>query len=149
MPKYIVKIAETEEELKQYFQIRHEVFVKGQKIFSKTDKDEYDKGALHIIAIERLTGDVVGVVRCYNKERNTWFGGRLGAAPGNRNGRVGHHLVRFAVSTAKAKGCEKFHAHVQLNNVKFFQRLDWKTIGDAFIYQGFPHHLMEAKLDFY
>jgi len=149
MPKYIVKIVETEDELKNYFQIRHEVFVKGQKIFSKTDKDEYDKGALHIIAIEISTGDVVGVVRCYRKERNTWFGGRLGAAPGYRNGRVGHHLVKFAVSTAKAKGCEKFHAHVQLNNVKFFQRLDWMTVGEQVIYEGVLHHLMEANLDSY
>lgn len=149
MSKYIVKIAETEEELKQYFRIRHDVFVKDQNVFSKTDKDDYDKEAIHIIAIEKSTDNIVGVVRCYRKERNTWFGGRLGAAPGYRNGRVGPHLVRFAVSTAKAKGCLKFLAFVQLNNVKFFQRLDWKAIGDPVIYQGVPHHLMEANLDSY
>ncbi len=145
--EFTFKIAETERELKEYFRLRHEVFVQEQKIFSETDIDDYDHNAVHIVAIEKSTGNIVGVVRCYKKEEDTWFGGRLGAAPGYRNGRVGASLVRLAVKTVKSKGSKKFLAYIQPQNVKFFERLDWKTVGEPVIYQGLTHQLMEADLD--
>lgn len=149
MSKYIIKIAETDVELKAYFGIRNEVFVKEQKIFPETDIDMHDRDAIHIIAVEASSGKVVGVVRCYCEDGKTWFGGRLGALPEYRNGRVGSRLVRFAVSTAKSKGCKTFLAYIQPENVRFFQRLDWENIGDPIIYEGIPHQLMEANLDSY
>lgn len=149
MSKYIIKIVETDDELKEYFRIRNGIFVKEQKIFAETDVDEHDPNATHIIAVEASSSNVVGVVRCYSKDGNTWFGGRLGALPDYRNGRVGSRLVRFAVSTAKSKGCKKFLAYIQPNNVRFFQRLDWEKLGEPIIYQGMPHQLMEANLDSY
>ena len=42
MSKYIFKIAETEKELKDYFNLRNEVFVKEQKIMTDTEIDEYE-----------------------------------------------------------------------------------------------------------
>lgn len=55
-------------------------------------------------------------------------------------------LVRFAVETMKKGDCNKFLAHVQPQNVRFFIRLGWKPIGEDEIYQGLPHQLMEADL---
>lgn len=147
MSEFIFKIAETEYELEEYFRIRHDVFVKEQKIFSENDVDEYDKEAIHIIAVEESTGKIVGGVRCYRKEGNTWFGSRLSATPGYRNGKVGSNLVRFAVKTVKSRGCKTFFAYVQPQNVRFFERLDWKSIGESVTYKGLPHQLMEANLD--
>ncbi|MBI2486242.1 MAG: GNAT family N-acetyltransferase [Deltaproteobacteria bacterium] len=147
MSEYIFKIAETQKELEEYFRLRHEVFVREQKIFSETDMDEYDKEAIHIAAIEASTGKMVGAVRCYRKEEETWFGGRLSAAPGYRNGIVGSNLVRFAVKTMRSRDCKKFLAYIQPQNVRFFERLGWKTVGEQIIYQGLPHQLMQADLD--
>lgn len=134
-------------ELKQYFRLRDDVFVKEQKILSETDIDEHDKGAIHIVAVEKSTGKVVGGVRCYKKEGDTWFGGRLSTATDYRNWRVGLNLVRFAVKTVKSNGCKEFLAYIQPQNVKFFERLGWKVLGEPIIYQGIPHRLMEADLN--
>ncbi len=147
MPEYEFKIIESDEDLKNYFGIRNEIFVKEQKIFQESDIDEYDKDAIHIAAVQTSTGNMVGAVRCYNPEGNTWVGGRLSAAKGFRNGRVGYNLVRFAVQTVKARGCTKFLAYVQPQNIKFFERLDWKPVGEMFSHHGKPHQLMEADLD--
>ena len=146
MSEYIFKIAETEKELDEYFRLRHEVFVKEQRIFPETDIDEYDSDAVHIVAVEKATGQTVGAVRCYRREGDTWIGGRLSASPGYRNGIVGSNLVRFAVTTVKSKDCKKFLAYIQPQNVRFFERLSWKTVGEPIIYQGLPHQLMEADL---
>ncbi len=147
MGQFTFKIAETERELEEYFRLRHEVFVQEQRIFPETDVDNYDRDAIHIVAIEELTGKVVGVVRCYKKEEDTWFGGRLGAAPAYRNGQIGPGLVRLAVKSVKSRGCKKFLAYIQPQNVKFFERLGWKSVGEPVTYQGLPHQLMEADLD--
>ena len=147
MAEFEFKIITNDEELKEYYKIRKNIFVNEQKIFSETDIDEYDADAIHIAAVEKSTGKMVGGVRCYNPEGNTWIGGRLSAAPGYRNGRVGHNLVRFAVQTVKSRGCTKFLAYVQPQNVKFFERLHWKPEGDLIMHHGKPHQLMEADLD--
>jgi putative N-acetyltransferase (TIGR04045 family) len=143
---YLFKIAESKEELEEYFRLRHAVFVEEQKIFSGTDVDERDRGAIHIIALKGPDGVMVGGVRCYTTGNDTWYGGRLTAANGYRNGRVGSGLVRFAVETVKSRGCRRFLAYVQPQNVNFFKRLDWKPVGEPVVYEGITHQLMEADL---
>jgi putative N-acetyltransferase (TIGR04045 family) len=143
---YLFKIAESKEELDEYFRLRHAVFVEEQKIFSGTDVDERDRGAIHIIALKGPDGVMVGGVRCYTAGGGTWYGGRLTAASGYRNGRVGSGLVRFAVETVKSRGCREFLAYVQPRNVNFFKRLDWKPVGEPVEYEGITHQLMEADL---
>lgn len=109
--------------------------------------DERDRGAVHIIALKGPDRVMVGGVRCYTTGNDTWYGGRLTAANGFRNGRVGSGLVRFAVETVKSRGCKKFLAYVQPQNVNFFKRLDWKPVGGPVEYEGITHQLMEADLD--
>lgn len=150
MEKFIFKIAENEKEIEGYFRLRHDVFVTEQKIFSETDVDEYDTDpfhrVIHIVSVKVPDREIVGAVRCYRIEGDTWVGGRLSAAPGYRNGRVGAGLVKFAVQTMKSGDCKKFLAHVQPQNVRFFIRLGWTPIGVPETYQGMPHQLMEADL---
>lgn len=144
--EYVFKVAGSPEELESYFRLRHAVFVEEQKIFSGTDVDERDEGAIHIIALKGPDSVMVGGVRCYTTGDDTWYGGRLTAANGYRNGRVGSGLVRFAVETVKSRGCKKFLAYVQPQNVNFFKRLDWKPVGEPVVYEGITHQLMEADL---
>ena len=146
MEKFEFKIITSEKDLKTYYKLREDIFVREQEIFSGTDIDEYDEAAIHIAAIEKPGDRMVGGVRCYNLEGNTWVGGRLSAAPGYRNGVVGRYLVKFAVETVKTRGCERFIAYVQPQNVRFFERLNWKRSGKPLIYHGIIHQLMEAEL---
>ena len=151
MEKFIFRIARDEKELEEYFRIRHEVFVLEQKVFEGTDVDSYDTDpyhkAVHIVAFNESDGSLVGAVRCYRKEGDTWYGGRLSAAKGYRNGRVGAGLVRFAVKTMKETDCKTFLAYVQPQNVRFFERLGWEAVGEPETYEGLLHQLMKADLD--
>lgn len=150
MEEFIFKVADSEYELESYFRLRHEVFVDEQKIFTNTDVDKYDTNkiheAIHIVALKESDGEIVGAVRCYRKENDTWFGGRLSAAHDYRNGRVGGGLVKFAVKTMKSGNCKKFLAYVQPRNVRFFKRLGWTAIDEPVVYEGSHHQLMEADL---
>jgi len=133
-------------EQERAFEIRKEIFVLEQKLFPNTDVDENDAQSLHLVA--EWNHQVIGTVRIFPVNKNGhWIGGRLAVRKGHRNTGAGELLVREAMQHVKSQGCTKFTAHIQLENVPFFSRIGWKTVGPIEDYCGKPHQLMEADLE--
>jgi radical SAM protein (TIGR04043 family)/putative N-acetyltransferase (TIGR04045 family) len=125
--------------------IRHRVFVEEQRLFPDSDRDENDDRSIHLVA--ENGGEIVGTVRVFPPENNGhWIGGRLAIKKGFRSSGAGERLVREAVSQVRREGCTCFTAHIQQENVPFFIRLGWKTLGPVFEYRGKLHQCMEADL---
>lgn len=134
-------------------QLRRDVFCSEQGIFSGDDRDEIDDVATPIVAVSRLLGEddkVIGTVRIHPAgTHGEWWGSRLAVCREyRRQAGLGTSLIRLAVSTAHARGCTRFLAHVQSSNVLLFQRLHWQSLGEMTLH-GKPHHLMEADLAHY
>jgi putative N-acetyltransferase (TIGR04045 family) len=92
---------------------------------------------------------VVGTVRIYEEQPGIWWGSRLAVAVEYRNvSALGKSLIRLAVSSAHARGCRQFYAHVQSQNALLFRRLGWNTIEETELH-GRPHHYMQADLKYY
>ena len=132
--------------------LRRTVFCEEQGIFAHDDRDDIDAVAIPIVAISSFgvtLDEVVGTVRIHEAEPNVWWGSRLAvAADYRRIGALGSSLVRLAVSSAHARGCKRFFAHVQSQNALLFQRLHWTTTEEV-LFHGRPHHFMEADLAHY
>lgn len=138
------RVVENDSELEKALNIRHQVFVKEQKLFLTTDKDQYDNISVNLIA--EVDGDVIGTVRIYPKEEDVWVGGRLAVVPSKR-GNAGSKLVRAAVLEAQKRGAKRFIASIQAQNIKLFKRLGWKVVGESFLLQNQSHYIMEANLN--
>ncbi|WP_254721831.1 MSMEG_0567/Sll0786 family nitrogen starvation N-acetyltransferase [Kovacikia minuta] len=164
---YLFKLATTSPEIAAYFDLRRSIFVEEQGLFQGSDVDEVDAIAYPIIALAEDRGmgaegrghkaageDVhsllpthpppfphpLGIVRIYEPEPGLWYGGRLGVHRDYRRvGRIGKGLIDKAVTTASTWGCQRFLATVQLQNVRFFQRLHWGSLEEITIC-GLPHH---------
>ncbi len=135
----------TKAEQERAFEVRKEVFVLEQKIFSSSDVDENDPKSIHLVV--EWNNQVVGTVRVFPANNNGyWIGGRLAVKKEYRNTGAGELLVHEAIQCVKSRGCTKFTAHIQLENVSFFSRLGWKTIEPVKDHFGKPHQLMEANL---
>ena len=143
MKHLLCKPVATPQELRAAYKIRHEIFVKEQKLFNRSDRDEHDSRSIHIIAL--LENEVVGTVRVYERDSGVWFGSRLAVQRPFR-GRVGGVLVQKAIETVQQQEAKQFFAYVQLHTVSFFKRRGWKPVGDPVDYHGKPHQLMEAQL---
>ncbi len=145
--KLVCHPSRTEAEREVAFSIRRGVFVREQKLFEHTDRDANDKNALHLVV--KHEGRIIGTVRVYPSETGNgdWVGGRLAVQRGFRSSGAGERLVREAVATVRKKGCNRFTAHIQKENVAFFRQLGWKSIGPLKDYFGRPHQLMEADLE--
>ncbi|WP_321931273.1 MSMEG_0567/Sll0786 family nitrogen starvation N-acetyltransferase [Paraburkholderia guartelaensis] len=136
------------------FAIRRAVFCEEQGLFVHDDRDEIDAHAQLLVAVlnpHSESPQVVGTVRIHRDHATeaTWCGSRLAvSAPYRRHGRIGATLIRLAVSSARAFGCETFLAHVQAQNAPLFRRLHWHTIEEAMFF-GRAHHVMQADLAHY
>jgi putative N-acetyltransferase (TIGR04045 family) len=146
---YHFKLASGQAEIVAYYQLRHRIFVEEQGLFLDRDRDALDAISYPIIAVTPDVSSVVGVVRIYEPEPRLWYGGRLGTHPDYRRGwQIGKGLINKAVTTANAWGCDRFLATVQIQNVRFFQRLHWDSLEEIEI-RGIAHHLMQADLNYY
>ena len=146
MAKFVLKVAESEDELRQYNSVRREVFVHEQGIFDEEDVDEHDNTALPIIGLDIASERVVGVVRCYPLGNGDWMGGRLAVLPAFR-GKLGALLVRKAMEEVQSRGCCNFYAHIQEQNVNFFQRLGWSLTGKSSVFSNVVHYDMQVVFD--
>jgi putative N-acetyltransferase (TIGR04045 family) len=141
-------------ELSSYWALRRAIFCEETALFSSElqERDAYDERAVPLIALAHSAGtpdQIVGVVRIYEREPGVWFGGRLGVEQVYRaRGRVGAALVRTAVQSAIARGCERFYATVLQQNARYFERLAFAPESVIEVC-GRPHVLMQARLAAY
>ncbi len=151
-PDFLIRSASEGWELAGAAALRHQTFVTEQRIFGVHDRDAVDAFATPLVAISTMASeadDVVGTVRIHQPEPGLWWGSRLAVAPAYRRvGRLGTELIRLAVGTAHAQGCETFLAHVQMQNVPLFTRLHWQGLEEV-SFHGTPHMLMQASLAHY
>jgi putative N-acetyltransferase (TIGR04045 family) len=142
--------------LAEYWQLRSAIFCQEQHLFEDCDRDDKDAIAYPIAALSHdarlgsgVPGGVVGVVRILEESPRVWYGGRLGVHPEcRRHNQIGKGLIWKAVTTAHGWGCDRFLATVQIQNVRFFERLHWQSLKELEI-RGVSHHLMEADLSYY
>ena len=135
-------------ELADHFAIRRQIFVDEQAIFAGSDLDEHDRDASAVALIGYCDGIVAGTVRLFalDPADGVWQGDRLAVLAPYRTRGLGAPLVRCAVATAAVLGGRLMSAHIQLANVRFFQRLGWEARGDREIYAGLVHQPMSIDL---
>jgi len=139
-------------QIEGYWRLRAAIFAEEQGLFECSDEDVHDAGAVPIVAESFSVGmpeRVVGVVRIFETELGTWYGGRLGVERDyRRHGAIGTALITQAVRTAHALGCTRFLATVQQQNARYFERHRFQSLSPIEIL-GRPHVLMQADLGSY
>jgi putative N-acetyltransferase (TIGR04045 family) len=150
--EYRIKWTTLSWEADEAHKLRRAVFCVEQGIFVGDDRDEIDERAQQLVAVSCIAGmpeQVVGTVRIHQEEPGVWFGSRLAVhAAFRRHGKIGATLIRLAVTSAHALGCQTFLAHVQSQNVPLFRALHWDALSQEMLL-GRSHHLMQAQLEHY
>ncbi len=148
-----VKWADSDWERAEARRLRRAVFCIEQGVFVGDDTDAVDAHAQTLVAVSQIGGmadGVVGTVRLHrDADADAWWGSRLAVhAAFRQHGRLGATLIRLAVSSAHALGCERFLAHVQWQNLPLFEQLHWRLVREETLH-GRPHALMQADLAHY
>jgi putative N-acetyltransferase (TIGR04045 family) len=155
--EFRVKWADGGWEINEARKLRRAVFCDEQGLFAGSangDLDTMDAHAQPLVALSCVGGmpeQVVGTVRIHRAEEGdgVWWGSRLAVHARYRKfGRLGATLIRLAVTSAHARGCNVFLAHVQQQNRALFEGLHWRALRDESLH-GRPHVLMQADLAHY
>jgi putative N-acetyltransferase (TIGR04045 family) len=154
--EFRVKWADGEWEYDQARRLRRAVFCVEQGVFVGDDTDAIDARAQTLVAVSCIAGmsdQVVGTVRIHRgaepQDDGIWWGSRLAVHAAFRShGALGATLIRLAVTSAHALGCQTFLAQVQSQNRPLFEKLGWTGLSEALLH-GRPHVLMQADLDAY
>lgn len=149
---YTVKWVTLPWEREQAYALRQRVFCEEQGLFTGDDLDAIDDHAQLLVVVGSYGGwheQVVGTVRIHQDQPGEWCGSRLAVDPEfRRQGQLGATLIRLAVSSACALGCQRFYAHVQQQNEGLFQRLHWHTLQQEVLRER-AHVFMRAELEHY
>jgi putative N-acetyltransferase (TIGR04045 family) len=134
------------------FELRRAVFCDEQGLFDGSDSDAIDEIAMPIAAIAciaSMSERVIGTVRIHEAAPGVWYGSRLAVHADFRCiASLGKELIRHAVCTAHARGCRRFLANVQEQNVPLFRHLRWTLLKTTTVRKR-PHALMQADMSFY
>jgi putative N-acetyltransferase (TIGR04045 family) len=149
---YRIKHVTDQWERRACIELRRAVFCDEQGFFEGSDIDAIDETAIPIAAIAcaaETPESVIGTVRIHQSAPEVWYGSRLAVHADFRSiASLGKELIRHAVCTAHARGCRRFLAHVQQQNIQLFQHLHWTLLETISVHDR-PHGLMQADLAFY
>lgn len=148
--KKIVKIKEVKgRDLKRYFELREEVFVREQNVSIDEEYDHYDDGVQenvkHIVAIKNDI--IIGTMRLmFMREESILKVGRLAIKKENRKQGVGKRLLDYAEVQAENNGIYYVELGAQLSARGFYESSLFKASGSIFLDAGIEHITMIKKI---
>lgn len=132
--------ATQEQELKQAFRIREQVFVEEQKVPRDAEYDAFETTANHYLAT--IDGAPCGAARW----RTTEYGVKLerfAVLPDYRNRQVGAEVLKAVLDDVKAEqNGKKIYLHAQLPAVNFYKRNGFVIEGEMFTGCDIQHYKM-------
>jgi predicted GNAT family N-acyltransferase len=139
-----VKIAETELEKEQAFDIRRKVFVDEQGVALHIEMDEHDDSATHFIGYELEQPIAAARIREY--EQGVGKVERVCVLPEYRGQNFGANLMTQLEDYARSIGYFRLKLNSQTHALPFYEQLGYEVISPEFMDAGIPHHQMEKTL---
>lgn len=135
----MVKIAKTEIEKAEHFEVRKQVFVIEQKIDPSIEFDGLDdQSVLFTCYIDHLP---VGAARLHQHKI-----GRVSTLKEYRNHGIGGALLKFIEDYAVTNGLDELKLHAQMSAKDFYLHLGYKPVGEIFQEADIDHIKMIKKL---
>jgi predicted GNAT family N-acyltransferase len=141
-----VHVIESEDELKQAFDIRTQVFVGEQSVTEAEEFDGLDNDCTHYIA--KVANVVAGTLRIRplkNHEEGDVKIERICVAQAFRGHGVGRKIVEKVLNDLKNQGYKNIVLYGQTHALGFYQSFGFKPYGDEFLDARIPHRKLKLQ----
>ncbi len=141
-----VKKIENQEELEAAFDIRKEVFIKGQDCPEEEEFDEFDDESVHFIAF--VKEQPVGTSR-FRKTDKGYKLERFAVLEEFRGGGVGKRLVQTVLGYLDKEKLPEgtlIYLHSQVDAMGLYSRYGFEKVGEMFDEVGIDHFEMQKKV---
>ena len=137
-----IRLAKNKKELEDIFRIREIVFIKGQRVPRKRERDEFDKSAKHVIVFYNKKPIGCARVRFVHKKAKLE---RIALLKEYRNKGLGKMIMDYLINYCRKKKSKEIVLNSQYYIKDFYRKCGFKTRGKIFMDAGIKHIEMYLK----
>ena len=145
MVQGICFMGDGDERFEDCSRIRKKVFVREQKVDPEEEFDGMDDAAAHVLIYDE-DGNPVATGRMLGMGEATFKIGRLAVLKEYRKMGYGQLAVLLLMDKARQCGGKRIYIEAQSHAKRFYEKLGFKTSGDAFMEVGIEHVPMVCEL---
>ena len=143
----IIKTPTTREEFKAYYALRYKVLREPWGHPKGTEKDDYEPISEHFMAVDEQTGEVLGVIKLYEKAPSVGNISHLAVATAHQHKGIGMSLVQAVEMRARERGFNILGAMSRVTATAYFERHGYHIAGIPSPHLGTIHLVwMEKEL---
>ncbi len=124
-----IKQPATRDEYKAYYDLRFKVLREPWGQPRGTEKDDYEPISQHFMAVEDATGEIVGVVKMFEKAPGVCWFSHLAVANRYQKKGIGKLLMSHIEDQARAQSFQTMGCMSRLNTTGYFEKLGYKMAG--------------------
>lgn len=139
-----IKTPITPDDFKAYYALRYKVLREPWGHPKGTEKDDYEPISEHFMAVNEK-GDVVGVVKLFEKSDCVGHISHLAVAPEYQHKGVGHLLLETVEQRARARGFHTIGTMARVTATVYFQKYGFRIVGMPTPHLGTIHLVWMEK----
>ncbi len=141
-----IKIPQTREDYKAYYDLRYRILRQPWAQARGTEKDDYEPISHHFMAIDTDSGEVVGVIKIYEKEPGVGCFSHMAVAGVRQRQGIGKLLMDAVEAYAKETGYSRLGCYSRLNTTLYFEKVGFRIAGLPTHYFGTTQVVWMEKL---
>lgn len=134
-----------EEQLKDAYQVRHQVFVDEQKVPEDLEIDQYEEQSEHFVVYQN-ENEPIGAGRLRPVSSTEAKVERICVLQEVRGQSIGYQIMDKIENVAQKKGIKTLMLHAQDHAKGFYTRLGYETVSEPFDEAGIVHVKMKKEL---
>lgn len=141
---YTIKSPETRDDFKAYYALRYRVLREPLGYPKGTEKDDYEPISEHFMAVDEK-GEVVGVVKLYEKGEGVGHISHLAVAPEYQHKGIGHLLLTTVEERARERGFTSLGTTARTTATAYFEQAGFRVTGIPTAHPGMTHLVWMEK----
>ncbi len=143
----IIKTPKTREEFKAYYSLRYKVLREPWGHPKGTEKDDYEPISEHFMAVDEKTGEVLGVIKLFEKAPGVGQVSHLAIAQEHQHKGIGKFLIVEVEKRAHEHGFKTLGAMARVTATAYFEKYGYHIAGIPTPHLGTTHLVwMEKEL---
>ncbi|PFJ17607.1 GNAT family N-acetyltransferase [Bacillus cereus] len=137
------QIVQTDEQLRDAFSVRKQVFVNEQRVSAEEEYDEFEEISTHVVIYDNAIPVGAGRFRTVNGIGKME---RICVLASHRKKGIGKIVMAALEVCAKEEALPKIKLHAQTHAEDFYKKLGYVTSSDVFMEANIPHVVMIKEL---
>lgn len=141
---YTIKTPVTHDDFKTYYALRYKVLREPWGHPKGTEKDDYEPISEHFMAVDEK-GNVVGVVKLYEKSSGVGYVSHLAVAVENQHKGIGKLLMKTVEERARARNFKVLGTMSRVTATAYFEKAGFRIAGIPTPHLGITHLVWMEK----